>query len=115
VNGDGQQTRDFVFVDDVVQHLLAGMDRLQHKPEASVFNVCTGRATSIVGLAETLGEITGWMPAMAFSPRRAGDIQSSLGSPTAARLALRVGPSTSLTDGLGVLLTSAPPALQMAI
>ena len=115
INGDGRQTRDFVFVDDVVQHLLAGMTRLQRTPEANVFNVCTGRATSIVGLAETLGEISGWVPTMAFAPRRAGDIQSSLGSPTAARLALRIGPTTGLADGLSVLLQSAEPAMKMAI
>ena len=116
INGDGQQTRDFVFVDDVVEHLLAGMDRLLRRPEASVYNVCTGRSTSIVGLAETLGEISGWSPTMSFAPERAGDIRTSLGSPTAARLALRVGAGAGLAEGLAVLLAStvAPP-MRMAI
>ncbi len=115
INGDGQQTRDFVFVDDVIEHLLAGMERLQRKPEASVFNVCSGRATSILGLAETLGEIAGWVPTVAFAPSRAGDIRTSLGSPTAARLALRVGPGTGLADGLVALLAAAPQAMKIAI
>jgi UDP-glucose 4-epimerase len=71
-----------------------------------VFNVCTGRATSILRLAETLGELTGWAPAITFAPERPGDIRSSLGSPSAARLALRAPPPIDLTAGLSALLAS---------
>lgn len=115
INGDGQQTRDFVFVEDVVAHLLAGMQRLLSRAEASVFNVCTGRSTSIVGLAETLGEISGWVPSISFAPDRAGDIRTSLGSPSAARLALGVGQTTGLAAGLAALLASMVEPMKMAI
>jgi UDP-glucose 4-epimerase len=115
VNGNGMQTRDFIFVDDVVEHLLRGMQRLARHPEASVFNVCTGRSTSILGLAETLGEITGWVPTVAFAPARAGDIQNSVGSPLKARQALRVPPATELADGLAALLSMLPRAMKLAV
>ena len=115
VNGDGMQTRDFIFVEDVVEHLLRAMQRLSHRPEAGVFNVCTGRATSILGLAETLGEITGWVPTIAFAPPRVGDIQNSVGNPARARQLLRVSQSTDLADGLSALLSALPQAMKLAV
>jgi UDP-glucose 4-epimerase len=109
INGDGMQTRDFVFVGDVVEHLQAAMRRLHRVLAADVFNVCTGLSTSILGLAETLGELTGWVPDVAFAPARAGDIQSSLGNPDRALEALGIGLPTSLGAGLAALLESMHP------
>jgi UDP-glucose 4-epimerase len=106
INGDGMQTRDFVYVGDVVEHLQASMRRLHRTHCADVFNVCTGLSTSILGLAETLGELVGWVPDVAFAPARAGDIQSSLGNPDRALDALTIGLPTSLGAGLAALLES---------
>jgi UDP-glucose 4-epimerase len=55
--GDGEQTRDFVYVADVVTALLAAM-RLR-PADAPVFNVCTEVATSVHGLAQTIAELVG--------------------------------------------------------
>ena len=109
VNGDGQQTRDFIFVADIVRHLTAGMQRLHRAPEASVFNACTGRATSVLGLAQALGAAAGRAPHIAFGPARPGDIRSSLGDPSAAVAALGVAAETALADGLGRTLASLRP------
>ena len=49
VFGDGMQERDFVYVGDVVRHLIAGMEHAD--TDAAVYNVCTGRATTILELA----------------------------------------------------------------
>ena len=106
VNGNGMQTRDFIYVEDVVEHLLRGMQRISVQPEAGVLNVCTGRSTTILGLAETLGHITGWVPAIAFAPARVGDILCSVGNPATARQTLRVPPATELADGLAALLST---------
>ena len=100
LHGDGLQTRDFVYVEDVVRHLLAGMDVLIERPQAAVFNVCTGRATSIVELAQTLARLDGRPLAMTFGPARAGDIRTSLGNPSAATAVLGVRAKTSLELGL---------------
>lgn len=109
VNGDGQQTRDFIYVADIVRHLLAGMQRLQRAPEASVFNACTGRAISILTLAQTLGAVSGQTPHIGFGPARPGDIRSSLGNPDAAVAALGVAADTLLADGLAATVRSLRP------
>src|SRR5699024_2615918 len=100
LHGDGQQTRDFVYVDDVVRHLAAGMALLRATPQAGVLNVCTGHATSVLALAETLARLEGRPPALRHGPARAGDIRTSLGNPGAASAALGLRAATTLEDGL---------------
>ena len=55
--GDGQQTRDFVFVADVVTALLRAMDA--RLTAASAFNILTGRAASVMELARTVASRCG--------------------------------------------------------
>lgn len=98
IHGDGQQVRDFIFVGDVVRFLLVGMN--QKVPEARVFNVCTGRATTIVQLAKTLSSIIGTDLVIEKRPTRVGDIRVSLGNPEKALRGLGVHARTSLGDGL---------------
>jgi UDP-glucose 4-epimerase len=100
LHGDGRQTRDFVYVDDVVRHLVAGMGVLHATRRAEVLNVCTGRATSIVELAQTLARLDGRPLALSFGPARAGDIRASLGSPLRATAMLGVQAKTTLETGL---------------
>lgn len=100
--GDGQQTRDFVYVADVVRHLIAGMANASL--DAPVFNVCTGRKTDILTLANTIAELLQAKADIRFADPRPGDIKHSLGNPTAANKALSVTAETALADGLGHLL-----------
>ncbi len=102
IHGTGEQIRDFVFVSDVVGHLLSAAAVLQHRPLASrVFNVCTGRATSIISIARALCAVTGHEVEILHGPGRAGDIQSSLGSPFRAKAELGVSADVTLHEGLG--------------
>lgn len=99
--GDGGQTRDFVFVGDVVDANLKVAD----SPAAGeVFNVCSGREISILTLMEELSELlddrSGSMPQIRFEPARAGDIYRSLGDPGKAAATFGFQASTSLADGL---------------
>ncbi|WP_246513876.1 NAD-dependent epimerase/dehydratase family protein [Neoroseomonas soli] len=98
IYGDGRQTRDFVFVTDVQMALLAAMDAAS--TDAHVLNVCTGQATNVLHLAETLGEIFGVSPATRHLLPRAGEIRHSLGSPIGARRTLDLPSPRSLGDGL---------------
>jgi UDP-glucose 4-epimerase len=98
IHGDGTQTRDFVHVGDVVDHLMAAMADPAREPR--VVNVCTGRATTILALAEIIGRIVGIRPEVEAKPSRPGDIRASLGDPALARARLGVSASTSLGDGL---------------
>ena len=104
VHGEGNQTRDFVFVADVVAHLRAAMRHLRAAPGAMVLNVCTGRASSVLDLAATLGRLFGRAPAIAHGPARPGDIARSLGDPARATATLGVAAATRLEEGLAATL-----------
>ncbi len=112
VNGDGGQSRDFVFVGDVVSHLLAGMARLHGAPQAEIVNVCTGRATTLLQLLDALEALCGLRAERRFGPGRAGDIRVSLGDP--GRAVALLGQRASVTLDQGLAMTLAPPALARA-
>jgi UDP-glucose 4-epimerase len=103
VHGDGLQTRDFVFVADVVRFLLAAMARA---PQAAgeVFNICTGRTTTLLALIDTLARLYGRVPLVQHGDPRVGDIRESLGDPSRAREVLGVTAKVTLEDGLAALL-----------
>ena len=114
IHGDGEQVRDFVYVADVVRMLRAGMARLARQPDASVFNVCTGRPTSVLALARAIGTVIGRAPRIGFDGPRLGDVRYSLGNPDRARAALGVAADTVLADGLARTLAGPPPgAMQL--
>ncbi len=102
VFGDGGQTRDLVQVSDVVAALMQAMAR--RLPGASVFNVCTGQATSVLELAGIIGGLHGMRPSVGHGPPRAGEIRHSVGDPARARAALGLGASVPLAVGLRSLL-----------
>jgi UDP-glucose 4-epimerase len=96
--GDGGQVRDFVFVGDVVEALVAAMAR--PRPGAFVCNVCTGIGTTITGLAEVLAEILDVPVRFAHAPARAGDVRVSIGDPKRLKEAYGRAPATDLRAGL---------------
>jgi UDP-glucose 4-epimerase len=106
IHGDGGQVRDFIFVSDVVAHLMAGMHYLQAKPVASVLNVCTGRGTSVLSLAKILGELQGHSPELSHGPSRPGDIRRSIGAPQRAAGLLGIRAQVPLHEGLITTLAS---------
>lgn len=106
--GDGGQVRDFVYVTDVVRHLVAAMDR--RKSGAEVYNVCTGRATTVLDLANVIGGIVGHAPRIVFMPPRTGDIRISIGDPEKARAAFGFAADTLIADGLRSTLAAAAAA-----
>jgi len=98
VFGNGSQTRDFVFVTDVVNALLTSMDQMDNGP--SVFNVCTGRATSVFELAQLVGEICECQPQINFRPTRSGEITHSVGNGDLIRGRFGFSGAVSLRSGL---------------
>ena len=101
--GDGQQTRDFVFVKDVVQANLLAM-RTASVGKGEVFNVATGRAVSLLQLLETLKTITGSKLVPQFRDARAGDIKHSLADISKIRAALGYEPKFGLEYGLRAIV-----------
>jgi len=96
--GDGRQTRDFVFVGDVVAHLLAAMEKIGSG--SRTFNVCTGRATTVLELARITALILGYTGPVLHLPERPGEIRASVGDPSLSRRELGIDASVTLRDGL---------------
>lgn len=98
VFGDGGQTRDLIFVGDVVR---ANLIAAEHPDAAGkVFNICTGRETRILDLLEVLFDLFPNVPRAEFSTPRSGDVYRSVGSPALAERILGYKAQTSLADGL---------------
>ncbi|MFO1036099.1 MAG: NAD-dependent epimerase/dehydratase family protein [Geminicoccaceae bacterium] len=100
--GDGQQVRDFVYVGDVVRFLIAGMKNTS--AEAEVYNVCTGRPTTVLDVAQTIAGILDIEADIRFAPARAGDIKVSMGCPRKSAKELSVTARTPLHEGLALTL-----------
>ena len=98
VFGDGLQTRDFIYVGDIVAGLVGAMQRAE--TNARVFNLCTGRATSVLTLAATVADLSGQSLDIRHDAPRAGEIRESVGDPARGRRALSLGETTHLRDGL---------------
>lgn len=107
VYGDGQQTRDFIFVGDVVKGLMRGMELLQEKVAISgVMNLCTGQETSVMRLAEVMMQLWQANVEVKLEEARAGDIRRSVGDNALAVKALGLTHFTPLKEGLDVLKSS---------
>jgi UDP-glucose 4-epimerase len=104
VFGDGAQTRDFVYVGDVVEALADAGDSLV----GGVANVGTGTETSVLQLAWALGL------APVSAPERAGEIRRSCLDPGLVAELLGWRPRTTLADGLAATLTSTAHATHRA-
>jgi UDP-glucose 4-epimerase len=102
IYGDGSQTRDFVNVHDVVEAILASMK--SSDSEGEVFNVGSGKPTSINELAKTILELAGVDLEIRYEKPRAGDIKDSYADISKAKKFLGYEPKISLRDGLRVLL-----------
>ena len=97
--GDGEQTRDFTFVKDVVRaNLLAAKSGA-----TGVFNIASGRRVSINELAEKIIKIQGKELEPVHSEPREGDVKHSLGDISRAQRGFGFEPRYSLEEGLGLL------------
>ena len=104
IHGDGLQSRDFIFVEDVVRFLSPAMDRLHQRPTHFACNVCTGKATTIRRLAEMVAMIAGSPPRIVHGAIRTGDIRHSRGDSQLATRLLRVKAEIDLDAGLSATM-----------
>ena len=98
VYGDGRQTRDYVYVGDVVSGLLALLDCQAARGE---YNIGTGRESSVLDLIEALSPHTKGSFEPAFADARAGEIERSCLDVTRARQELGWSSQVDLAEGLG--------------
>ena len=100
--GDGKQARDFIYISDAVQALRRAMRVAT--TSAFVFNVCTGKATSVWGLAQTIAELCRTELVVHRRPTRCGEVRISIGDPQRAVERLGFTARTALSDGLAMTL-----------
>ncbi len=96
INGNGRQTRDFVFVEDVAEANLAAMGQ----ESQGVYNVGTGIETSINELFRMLAELTGSTLKEVHGPAKAGEQMRSVIDPSKIRQELGWDVKVELADGL---------------
>ena len=100
VYGDGRQSRDFTFVDDVVRANLTAATTPADVCSGRVYNVAGGRPMTLLDLLDQLGEIVGVDPAPDFLPERPGDVRHSEADASAAARDLGWRAEISADDGL---------------
>ncbi len=97
VHGDGKQTRDFVYIDDLVR---ANLRAATTDTVGTAYNIGTGTSVTIRELAETVVEVTDATSEITHTDGRNGDIRHSESNITAARTDLGYDPMVSLREGL---------------
>lgn len=97
VFGDGEQTRDFVNVDDVAR---ANVLAATAAHVSGAFNIGSGSRITINNLVREIARAAGTAPVVRYAPPRLGDVRDSLADISAARAAFGFEPSVSIRDGL---------------
>lgn len=102
LNGDGEHSRDFTFVGNVVHANECAL--FTSNPEAvnQVYNIAFGEQTSLNQLFETIKEVAGSDLAPKYGPERKGDVKHSLADISKARNLFGYNPSVSVKQGLKI-------------
>jgi len=98
--GDGKQTRDFTFVDNVVAANLQACDAPAHEVCGRAFNIAAGRSVTLNELYSVLQKLTRFDQPAAHAAERPGDVRDSLADTTQAQQALGYKTSVSFPEGL---------------
>ena len=98
IEGDGEQSRDFTYVANVVDASLRAADAVG--ASGRIFNIAAGSPTSVNAVADAIGRILGRPVERRSAPPRAGDIRDSWADYAAAREVLGYEPRVGLEEGL---------------
>jgi UDP-glucose 4-epimerase len=102
--GDGQQVRDFTYIGDAVSALNRALPAAS--TSAPIFNVCTGKGTTVRALAETMAALYRTDLVAYCRPARVGEVRVSIGDPCHAAEQLGFRAETGLNEGLAITLDS---------
>lgn len=103
IHGDGKQTRDFIYLDDVVA-ALARAATIKSYPGSDPINVGSGIETSILEIADLIGEVTNRNPQLLFNTDSSAGVTHMCADITRLKNALDIAPSVTLRDGLERIL-----------
>jgi UDP-glucose 4-epimerase len=106
VHSDGSQTRDYVYVDDVVSGLVAASTA--PNLDGLVINIGSGRETSVIDLVQTVLDVTGTKPEVIYNAKTSPGVSRMCADLTLAKQKLNYKPSIKLADGLRLTLQRDP-------
>jgi nucleoside-diphosphate-sugar epimerase len=98
--GDGKQSRDFTYVDNVVEGNLLACARPSSEVAGRVFNVATGRRVDLYETFQILKKLTGYSGDVKYGPEREGDVKHSLADISLAEKHLGYKPRVYFEEGL---------------
>ena len=102
IYGDGSQTRDFIYVKDIVTAIILALENRTINEE--IFNIGTGQPTTINELANTMLSLTSADSKINYAQKREGDIKQSYANINKAKILLNYKPKYTLKEGLTLLL-----------
>ena len=100
INGDGEQTRDFTHVDNVIEANLLSAQAVRDRVTGRVFNVGAGERTSLNELWKAIQEVVGCTLEAKRGPARSGDVRDSLADLTKLNAATGYQVKVGLREGL---------------
>jgi UDP-glucose 4-epimerase len=106
IYGDGQQSRDFTYIDNVISANLLAAEAPEDKIAGRIFDCATGDSVSVIALAAALSELTGRPLAQSWESSRPGDIRDSRADISAIERELGYRVSVSWKEGLRLVLNS---------
>jgi UDP-glucose 4-epimerase len=113
INGDGLQTRDFVYVNDIAAGIMLAVKAGDERGLSGTFNLATGRSISINELAKNMVKIFGLDLEPEYGPEREGDVKFAQVDISKARDALGYSPAGKLEEVLAELLKPQVQSLQL--
>jgi UDP-glucose 4-epimerase len=100
INGDGEQSRDFTYIDNVVSANLLACKAPASRVAGQVFNTATGRRVTLNETFKLLQKLTDYRGQPKYGPERGGDIKHSLADISKAEAALGYKPVVNFEEGL---------------
>jgi UDP-N-acetylglucosamine/UDP-N-acetylgalactosamine 4-epimerase len=104
INGDGNQSRDFTFVENAVQANVRAMFAEKKESLNQIFNIAVGEQTTINDLFFTLKECSGSDVMPNYREERQGDVKHSLADISKARELIGYDPQVKIKEGLDITL-----------
>ncbi|HUP89480.1 MAG TPA: GDP-mannose 4,6-dehydratase [Longimicrobiales bacterium] len=99
--GDGSSERDYTWIDDILQGVIAAIDRSARVPgEFEIINLGESRTTSLKRLVELIGDALDVTPRLDVQPMQPGDVVRTFADISKARLLLDYKPTTPVEDGI---------------
>jgi nucleoside-diphosphate-sugar epimerase len=99
VHGDGEQSRDFTYVENVVRANLLAADAAD--AAGRVLNIAAGGSETVNALADTIGRLLGRPVEKTYGPAQPGDVRESWADVSAARATIGYAPEVGFEEGLG--------------